>query len=236
MDLGSLYANAIQGSSSLADVILLSPDDKIGILPMDSVGQGGYFFHLPTEETVTFTSDVTDHYIEDNTSMQDHVAMKPRIVTTGGYIGELNNVTPKLLAPLKEVLNRLGTVTAYVPVLAVASQRAYNTAEQTYRAFLKAQRAFLMATGTDSVKKELMQTEQQKAYKQFYDWWKARTLFKVQTPYEAIENMVIMSLRVTQSESDKNSSMFELTFKEIRTAKSVFSLDNNLGRLATQKV
>ena len=62
----------------------------------DKNSQRGFLFNILGEEVVTLTADATDHYVEDNSAIQDHIALKPITITLHGYIGEVNNVPPKM--------------------------------------------------------------------------------------------------------------------------------------------
>jgi hypothetical protein len=46
-------------------------------------------FDIATDWSVELNSDITDYYVEDNTAVQDHIALKPKMVTISGYQGEL---------------------------------------------------------------------------------------------------------------------------------------------------
>jgi len=213
MNLGSLYAGVLGTTSVLSDLILVSPDKQLGIIPSyQSKDQRGFLFHIVGEESVSISSDITDHYIEDNTALQDHIALRPETITISGFIGELNNVTPDLLLPVKAVVDRLAMLGGYVPGLTSSALRAYNTAEQLYRIADKAKQALAKLSGFDSG------TKQQKAFNEFYYHYLNRQLFYVQTPYAMFSNMAIQSMRFTQNEGDKNSSDIEITFKKIRLA------------------
>ena len=232
-DLATLYTNALTGTGTISDIILVSVNDKKGIMPQNTTKKRGFVFDIPTEESVSLLSDVTDHYLEDNTAIHDQVSKKPRTITTGGYIGELNNVTPEALEPLEAVVDRLGLASAFIPELTNSALRAYNTAEQIYRVAKKAVTAIESAMGFEQV------TRQMETYVMFRKWWEERTIFKVQTPFEYFQNAVIQSLRATQTENDKNTTYFEITFKEIRIAKTIFNSQNSIkdnGRAPTSSV
>ena len=50
----------------------------------------GYFiFDIDGTVTHQLESDITDHYVEDNTAVQDHIALRPEKITLKNYQGEL---------------------------------------------------------------------------------------------------------------------------------------------------
>lgn len=47
------------------------------------------FFQTVTDDTVNFQSQITDNWVENNTAIQDHIAVSPITITMRGLIGEL---------------------------------------------------------------------------------------------------------------------------------------------------
>ena len=47
------------------------------------------FFQTVTDDTVNFQSQMTDNWVENNTAIQDHIAISPVIITMRGFVGEL---------------------------------------------------------------------------------------------------------------------------------------------------
>ena len=46
------------------------------------------FFHTVTDDTINFQSNITDNWVENNTAIQDHIAISPVTITMRGLIGE----------------------------------------------------------------------------------------------------------------------------------------------------
>ncbi len=67
----------------------------------------------------------------------------------------------------------------------------------------------------------------------FYQMWRARQLFSVETPWGFINDMAILSVRASQPEETKSSTEFTVVFKKIRVARSVTI---NTGQLAGRNV
>ncbi len=251
-DISGIQSNV----ASAANVILVTPDTNIGIQPqlpvsdpqdpsgikglMNSLGlfpdpPRGFLFHVPGEDTVELSTDITNHFAEDNTSLQDQAALAPEIVVAQGFIGELNNVTPPELLPLKLAADKLSLLSPFAPGLSATAIRVYNTAAQVYATAKLAQQAALSAfnfvTGGDA---EQIQSEQQKAYTLFEGYWKARQLFTVQTPWAIFNDMMIKTLRVTQTGDDRMISDFEITFQKMRFAKTILKSKLAQGRANAQ--
>lgn len=222
IDLSPLSA-AQTTALGLSNLILATPQEKLGYEPQGRSDEAGaittklprFLFHYEGEQEVSLESDITDHYAEDNTTFQDQIALKPEIVNTNGFIGELNNVTPPALEPAREAVDRLTAIAAFQPGLSVTAQLAYNAAFQAYQAATNIANAAVNAwkniTGAEGT-----QTEQAAAFQQFYGYWADRTLFTVQTPWGVFEDMAIQVVRAIQDGETESFSTFEISFKKMR--------------------
>ena len=79
-------------------------------------GIGGWMFDIPTGEDIELDSDITDHYVESGSFTNDHVVLKPIIITLSGYKGELIYTHPKKNSAqgvLNNATSLLSTVSAY---------------------------------------------------------------------------------------------------------------------------
>jgi hypothetical protein len=208
-------------------------------------------FHYEGEQTVALESDITDHYIEDNTAIQDQIALRPETVTTHGFIGELNDIAPPVLATLQQVAEKLTVFSPYLPVLSASALLAYNQAFQLYQSASSVVNSSVSAwnaltggngesvIGSNGINQVAgSQSKQQAIFQQFYGYWRNRTLFTVQTPWAVFQNMAIKSLRAIQDEQTNVITDFEVTFKMIRTASSqttqLFASGRNAIQSATQ--
>lgn len=257
MDLSSL-APITNAATALSNLVLVTPQKDTGYQPIPSGAKTnaqlppGLLFHYEGENVVTLESDVTDHYIEDNTAIQDQCTLKPELITVHGFIGELNNVTPKALEFLKKAADKLNVISAYTPALSTSAILAYNEANFAYQVGSsvidsavsawssingkqKDPNAFIGATGITNEATLDSQSKQQVAFQQFYGYWRNRTLFNVQTPWAVFQNMIIRSLRAIQDAETRMITDFEINFKMIRTA-SVQTLNSPVvqGRLDAQ--
>lgn len=232
----------ISTTDKLADIILVNPKKNFGISAQNTADPT-FVFHLRGEEVVTLQSDVTDHFVENNTAIQDQVALKPEVFTVSGLIGELNNVpSNRALEIAQQATERLSPIGVFVPGLTAAALRAYNKAFQTYTVAEKARKNAVAAWNTITGKGDKplpgeypSQNKQQIAYTQFYRWWKARQLFTVQTPWNIFDDMIIMTLRATQSEETRMVTDFEITFKKMNFAKTILVAGSvQSGRAAQQ--
>lgn len=266
IDLGAI-ASATTAATALTNLVLVSPQSVVGYQPQNPTNQDSgigqitsqqkkpsLLFHYEGEQSVNLESDITDHYVENNSAVQDQIALKPVTITTHGYIGELNDVAPYGLQTLKAAADKLTVIGAYAPQLSITAQNAYNEAFLAYQLLANAGNAAVSAwssvsnlvSGSDgqsvvgpdgSLTTASSQNKQQVMFQQFYGYWQQRTLFTVQTPWAVFQNMAIFKLRAVQDESTNVITDFDVTFKMIRTAQtadSVASTASFAGRAATQ--
>lgn len=238
-------------ATALSNLVLVSPQKVIGYQPQNASDDitaeqpPSLLFHYEGEQTVALESDITDHFVEDNTAIQDQIALKPETITTHGFVGELNNVTPSALQILKTAADKLTVIGAYTPVLTAAAILAYNEAFLLYQVGSNAANSAVAAwssiTGNNGENEidsngiatnHPNQTKQQVYFQQFYGYWKNRTLFTVQTPWAIFKDMAIKSLRAIQDADTRMITDFEVTFKMIRTAETQFSFGSLLSSRA----
>lgn len=218
--------NATQQTSAFLD----------GSFTTSKISPPTFLFDYEGEQTVTLESDITDHYIEDNTSIQDQIALKPEMITTHGFIGELNDIPPNTAFQIaKIVAEKLTVISAYTPALSAAALLAYNEAFYAYQiasnALAAAQSLGNLLSGTAQ-----NQTKQAKAFQKFYGYWANRTLFQVITPWGSFANMAIKTLRAVQDPDTKVITNFEVTFKKMKFASTTATIGvtNTSGQLTSQ--
>lgn len=211
-------------------------------------------FHYEGENTGSLESDITDHFVEDNTTRVDQIGLRPEVFTVSGFIGELNNVLPLPLQVLQTIANNLILLNAYVPKIGVTAQTKLNQAVLLYESAQSIKQSAVSAwssiasatglggagtqigtnTGVFTVGAAAVQNEQQQMFQAFYGYWNNRTLFNIQTPWAILTNMAIKNLRAIQDAETRMITNFEVTFKKIRTANSEsVSLTLAQARLAT---
>ncbi len=252
----SALAPFTTAATALSNLVLVTPQSVQGYQPQNKPNDDGtmstaaqpesFLFHYEGEQSVALESDITDHYVEDNTAVADQIALKPEIISTHGFIGELNDVVPALLKPLKIAADKLTTIGAYVPALSVTALLAYSEAFLLYQVAANAANSAVAAWSSitnafsDGSQAEIVegsgvfagtgvQNRQQVAFQQLYGYWRTRTLFTVQTPWAIFQNMAIKSLRAVQDAETRVITDFEISFKIIRQASTLSTLTDGIS-------
>ncbi len=203
------------------------------VKPQDFQGIAGFVFDVISRDGVNLNSDITDHFIEDNTVINDHIALKPEVVTVSGLIGELKLESEPLLAPLGSLTDKLNAFSGFLPDLATQANQIYNQAENALnvakQAGQTAENVFNLFNDLDAAPKE---TFQAKAFNFFYALWRSRQIFTVENPWNTFTNMSILDMEAIQ-EDTKYISDFSITFKKLRFAK-IIQIENSQGRRSQQ--
>ena len=216
---------------TLTNLILVSAQD-IGIQPQSAPVTPGssatqedqpnsFFFHYEGEQSILLESDITDHFVEDNSSINDQIALKPELFTTHGFIGELNDVVPSVLVPLRVIADKLTVLSGYTPELTLTALRAYNKAATAYTTTTQLANAAIDAWDSLISGTSKAQNKQQVAFLKFDGFWRQKTLFTVQTPWKVFENMAIKTLRAVQDAETRVITDFEITFKQMRFSETI---------------
>lgn len=234
-NLAALKSGALAGSNLLS----ATKKQKYGYTPLQTdptaAPRETFYFTIESENSITHETDVTDHYLEDNKAIQDHAALKPVLISTSSYVGELSTRPPGALGDLNDfVQEKLTIVSQYIPKVSAAAQQIFNSAKQAIVTAKKAKDAIVGVY--DKLKGDAGEnkTKQQIAYAQLKTCWEERTLFLVRTPWDQFDNCIIQSLKVTQDGTTENISNFEVTFKQLRFAQAFANKTIRAGRNATQ--
>lgn len=284
-------------------------------------GVAGFVFNIPQEEEMNLRSEITDHFVEDNTAINDEIALKPEEFTLRGIVAEVSvrpltnrlqssarkwqplpiNPLPapvptpflaqllvkggtlaRILAPGSSQLVGMAkalemspagvtqTITNQTEIL--MSSLGYGEAAAKARAIaqvlvsanksaakpasrrnpnavapiippltplvapaLQPDPASLYGTFLDKAAQPPAQTRQARTFAYFYQLWKSRQLFTVETPWGFLTDVAILSFRSSQDETTKFASTFSVTFKKIRTAGATTVAAGQLaGRAAIQ--
>lgn len=255
----NLLSNNTVSAIALSNLILVTPENK-GIQAQSKVSPLApqpkkFLFNYEGEQIVSLESDITDHYTEENSAINDQIALKPETFQTSGFIGELNNVVPEALKPLRIAADKARIISAYTPALTVTAENAYNNALQAYQiqSLLLGQAVSSWSsingqqfevTGNETAEEleqlrqraSTTQNKQQLAFQEFYGYWRSRTLFTVQTPWAVFKNMAIMNLRAVQSAQTRVITNFEVTFKIMRFARTTRTVNEDLDSRLSERV
>lgn len=196
------------------------------VTPLNSFGVGGFVFDIEAETSVNLTAEITDHYTEANTNIQDHIAIKPKKLTLKSYVGEVRDAVDPNTDTLPQALTqKLTELSQFLPALSQAETQAASIANIVQSGTVSTNIQSITNDGVNLwnfVKNSMpTQSRQAQAYAFFKALYEKKILVSVQTPFEYMSQMAIESIIAMQPEESKNISHFTLILKEMRFASTL---------------
>lgn len=231
--LNNSYAQPFNSLSNLVD--LASTAGDMYLVSTEDINSEVYIFDTRGEEEAKLESEITDNWIEDNSTMQDHIGLKPMIITLSGYVGELTNKPNPDLQKVEQAYRdfsdkapnlSISALNPFLPKLTTQAQYIVNRAEEVYDIYKKADQTVTRLEERMSGVSVPEVTNQQKVWGKFYDLWKKRSLVTVYTPFGAYNSMAILSLTAKQDEESVYISEFSVTFKQVRIASKIYTYND----------
>lgn len=215
--------------------------NKYIVRPLNAFGLGGFVFDIEGETSLSLTTEITDHFLEDNTTIQDHIAIKPKKVTLRNYVGELVfRQDEEITASIQKVVQKLTVLNSFLPTLSRAASQINDTVRADDLSGASFENITLesinKATDYWAFAKNISPpiNKQEQAYLYFKALMEGKFLVSLQTPFEFLNNMAIESVLAEQSEKTKSVSSFTITLKQIRTA-SLLNATSGAERFTEQE-
>lgn len=213
LDLNSNQMSVIGQSLNLINNVA----NQFIVRPMPKDIINGFVFDFVGEEEITLESEITDHYVEDNYAIQDHIAQKPIKYVAKGYIGELFNIFPSTSLSILTAVQTLEAIPGLEPVFSAQANQVYNDLSIQGNALVnvvtqtKSFAELISNAGTTANKQEY-------AYSQFLNFWKLRIPCYIETPWVVLFDMYVERITPMQPENTNIISEFTVTFKQLRFA------------------
>lgn len=210
------------------------------VSPVNAFGLGGFVFDVEGETVQTLTSEITDHFLEDNSSVQDHISLRPKRVTLRRYVGELvHEPDQSLTSQVQSVVQKLTTLSSFLPTLSDAAEQIFSLKQEdvTFNKLRDTLSSTTINKLTDywAFSQNLLgqESRQQRAFSYLKALQEQRILVSLQTPFEFLNNMAIESIVATQPEGSKYISEFAITLKQIRFASLITAPTGSVGTVVS---
>ena len=207
----------------------------------------GHWFSIVEEDTLNLQAQVTDNYIENNTAIQDHIAISPVTITMRGYIGEVEFKPPVSFTnflvtgkydkyePADKydtfITEKLSPIVGLLPPVDNITQLAKNAVQNAETSFNRYKRIYNQLKGlAKKSQKQVSETVQEYAARNLKDLWENRKLVEVVTPYGVYNNMAIQSITLSQGNTTTMSEL-SVTLKQINYA-TTYTTDPDTERMA----
>lgn len=195
-------------------------------------GVDGFLFDVPLTENVSFSAQITDHFTETNSSIQDHVAFEPIRITLTGKVGELVFTRLAGLTFLSAAIDRLAPFDLFSPEQGLMATKAIAAAYEVKSAVDSVTKTYNNVA--DIFKDKPSLNKQQEAYNKIEGFFTTRALLSVETPWKTYTDMIIESWSADQAEDTIMETTFTITFKEMRFISTTTNVGNLVGRAVAQ--
>lgn len=189
------------------------------VTPLINLGIAGFQFDIIEEHKIELKSEITDHFVEDNSTIQDHISLMPKRLTLKGFVGELVELKTDVKSSLNEIAEKLVLINSYIPVITGAARQIQGQVETNKLANLSdVASATTTAVDIYNIFRTLNppKTRQAQAYNFFQALMKAKQLVAVDTPFGLLADMAIENITPTQG-NNAYITDFSVTLKEFRT-------------------
>lgn len=188
-------------------------------------GISGWVFDVPRGETITLTSESTDHYTEDGSFLSDHIVLKPIQITLSGFVGNLVYRVPQkgsVEYAADQAASKLLAVNSFLgPLTQGATQKAAAIVSQA--SYLANQVNALKKKGSNVVdffKNGLNGNKepdpQTVAYHDLKALWKSKQIVSLQTYWEFFPTMSIVNITAQHDDLTDDYTDISVTLKELR--------------------
>lgn len=254
--------NTLYGSlnkTELAQLVIKKSTDAGNAIInfLSNTGIAGFKFHIPQTEIIRLENDITDHYVETNSPIQDHIAQKPITITLTGLVGDyfysLNQIEDMLarvvptLTLVKEFLPKISAAATFLKAsklnatTKLKSLAKFNKTQSPDSTFKLSATQTIVASDFSamdlfSLFQQLykLKSAQTRAYIFFECLWKSRGLISVETTWKKFDNMAVQKIDVKR---DNNADITDIsiTLKQISTTTTLTeTLDEYKNRMEQQ--
>lgn len=180
----------------------------------------GFAFDYEGDDSVDLQNEITDHWVEDNVAVQDHIGVRPVTVTLKGRVSELAfsaTTSGAVLAALTGVENGLSALPAFIGAYTPGVANALlNIITQAQNIAIQIEQAAARVAQIANFFNGPQRNKQQTAFAMLSALRNARVLFTVYTPFQVFYDMAIVSINATQPAASKTVSDFSVTMKQLQ--------------------
>lgn len=198
-----------------------------------------YYFDVKTEETIEAGCDITDQYVENNSAIQEHVALRPIEVSLTGFVGEkVYSHQDLYTSKFSGTFSKLNPILSFVPPVSSYAETiigAVSYVESSIRRYVENVKNI---TNIFSKDKTESKTRQGQAFSELLY---LRNNRKLVTAYieniGKFENYLIKNVRMSQEDSVYQSRLIvELKqYNSVSTQTVALDVSKYKDRVAAQR-
>lgn len=218
---------------------------------LGATGIAGFKFNVPQTEQVRLENEITDHFVESNYAIQDHISRKPVIITLSGLVGDYFYSVNQIEDTLALITPAITLVKEFLPqVTSIVQKKKIDfTNEQKQRLVKQKDGSYKVLVNGKEYEYEFnamdlfslfinlykLKSAQTRAFLFFEAMWKSGARFSVETTWKRYNNMVVQSVTPKR---DNNADITEFTVvcKQMEfTSTKVETIEEYKNRTQLQK-
>lgn len=218
---------------------------------LGATGIAGFKFNVPQNEQVRFENEITDHYVESNYAIQDHIARKPVVITLSGLVGDYFYSVNQIEDMLALITPTITLVREFIPqIRSVIQRKKIDFANEQKQKIVKQENGSykVLVNGKEyeyefntmdlfSLFQSLykLKSPQTRAFIFFEALWKSGARFSVETTWKRYDNMVVQSV-TPKRDNNADITEFSIVCKQMEfTSSKVETIDEYKNRVQLQK-
>jgi len=179
---------------------------------------GGFEFDYIGEQRLEAGNDITDHFTEENTFMQDHCGIRPTIITCKGFVSETVFKKKSILGMLNTLQSALSTVQPYVRQYSPGtSAKMLKATSQVDTLVNQLSSAVSVGVGAAKLVGALvLPTRCEEAYTKLEELRQQQYTMAVVTPFKVFKDMLIDNIILLSPDQTRGWTDITVRLKEIR--------------------
>lgn len=194
------------------------------------IGVGGFTSDVRISESIQFTSDVPDNYVEDGSVVNDHIINNPIVLTIDGEVADIHvkveflpEILIKAIDKAEGILNSLYVVQK--------TQQMIQKVEKYAEPITKAYDGITTALDQGQQLYNFFSGQKEKTIQDdFFAFlnsiYYTKQLIDIEMPFQTYKNMRITSLTIIRDNTTQQALKYKLSAKEVRFAETIF-VDKN---------
>ena len=195
-------------------------------------------FDIIKSDSLSMQADITDHYVEDNTAVQDTMAIKPIEITLSGFVAEkVYDRSLMVTGAIENAFSKIAPISALIPPISSYANVVVNASRYVESSINRYINSFKNIKDIFNKNKSTPASKQEQVYQALRDLRDNRTIVTVKTPYGTFDNMLIQDVHIEQGDSTSVSDL-NVTVKEYNSVATQLVNVNTkkyAGRVAQQK-
>lgn len=195
-------------------------------------------FDIIESDAISIQADITDHYVEDNTAVQDTMALKPIEITLKGFVAE--KVYERSLMITDEIENafsKIAPISALIPPISSYATVVVNASRYVESSINRYINSFKNIKDIFNKNKTPQVSKQMAVAQNLLNLRNSRTLVTVKTPYGTFDNMLVLDAQMEQGDNTTVSDLTVILKKYNAVSMQLVNVDAKkyAGRVAQQK-